>query len=228
MRMCVDYRALNKITVKNSFPIPRPDELLDATHGAKVFSPIELRSSYHQIRIRNQDVPKTVSNTQFGHLVMTFGLCNVPATWATLMNDIFRPHTNKFLVVYIDDILVFNCDLDEHEQHLRQVLTLLREYKLYGKVSKCSFFKDEIKFLGHVCSKNGIKTSPSKCATILDWPTPMNVHELRSFLGLANYYRQFIHNFAKISAPLTDLLRKDTNFQWTSETRIILNEIKNA
>jgi len=219
-RMCMDYRALNKITIKNKYPLPRIDDLLDRLNGAKIFSKIDLRSGYHQIRIAEEDIQKTAFRTRYGHFefkVLPFGLTNAPATFQTMMNEIFRPYLDIFVIIYLDDILIYSKDSEEHLQHLKKVLQILRDNKLYGKLSKCEFFKLAIEFLGHVVTEQGIQVDPKKTKAIDDWPIPQTVTDLRSFLGLANYYRKFVKDFAKITTPLTKLLHKDTDFEWTSE-----------
>lgn len=219
MRMCIDYRALNKTTIKNSYSLPRIDDLLDQLHGATVFSKIDLRSGYHQIRVFEPDIPKTAFRTRYGHYeftVLPFGLCNAPGTFQRLMNDVFRQYLDKFVLVYLDDILIYSKTPDEHLDHLQRVFSLLRQHQLYGKLSKCDFGKDICDFLGHVITSSGIKPDPKKVQAVQDWPVPRDVTELRSFLGLAGYYRRFIKDFSKIALPLTDLL--STKLQWTSTT----------
>jgi hypothetical protein len=188
MRMCIDYRALNKTTIKNSYSLPRIDDLLDQLHGATVFSKIDLRSGYHQIRVFEPDIPKTAFRTRYGHYeftVLPFGLCNAPGTFQRLMNDVFRQYLDKFVLVYLDDILVYSKTPDEHLDHLQRVFSLLRQHQLYGKLSKCEFGKDTCDFLGHVITSSGIKPDPKKVQAVQDWPVPRDVTELRSFLGLA-------------------------------------------
>jgi hypothetical protein len=166
--------------------------LFDQLTGARVFSKIYLRSGYHQIRIRPKDIPKTAFTMWYGlfeYLVMSFGLTNAPARFTYLMNSIFMPELDKFVVVFIDDILIYSKNEEEHAQHLRIVLTLLREHQLYAKFSKCAFWLEEIQFLGHVLSANGIAVDPSKVNDIIEWKSPTTVHQVRSFLGLAGYYR---------------------------------------
>ena len=229
--MCIDYRALNKVTIKNSYPLPRIDELLDRLQGAKYFSKIDLRSGYHQVRIADEDIPKTAFRTRYGHfefLVLPFGLTNAPATFMHLMQQVFRPHLDDFVIVFLDDILVYSSSVEEHRKHLRQVLELLRQHRLYGKMSKCDFFKEEISFLGHVVSAQGIKMEPGKLDAIMKWPEPKDIHELRSFLGLAGYYRRFVKNFSTIAGPLSTLLRKDQPYRWTDETGKSFNALKDA
>jgi hypothetical protein len=181
LRMCVDYRPLNEVTIKNKYPLPRIDILFDQLTGARVFSKIDLRSGYHQIRIRPEDIPKTAFTTRYGlfeYLVMSFGLTNAPAHFMYLMNSVFMPELDKFVVVFIDDILIYSKNEEEHAQHLRIVLTRLREHQLYAKFSKCAFWLEEIQFLGHVLSTRGIAVDPSKVKNILEWKPPTTVHQV--------------------------------------------------
>ena len=213
--MCVDYRPLNAVTIKNKYPLPRIDILFDQLSKAKVFSKIDLRSGYHQIKIRPEDVPKTAFSTRYGlyeYLVMSFGLTNAPAHFMYLMNSVFMPELDKFVVVFIDDILVYSENEEDHVEHLRVVLTRLREHQLYAKFSKCEFWLREVPFLGHVLSDGGIMVDPTKVQEVLNWKAPISVHEVRSFLGLAGYYRRFIPDFSKIAKPMTRLLQKDMKF----------------
>src|SRR4051812_32344711 len=200
LRMCIDYRALNKITKKNRFPIPLIDDLIDRLHGAKVFTKIDLRSGYNQVRIHEDDIEKTAFRTRYGHFqykVMPFGLTNAPATFQALMQEVLRPFLDIFVIVYIDDILIYSKNEQEHTEHLRQVLQALRQHKLYGTMTKCKFFKESVEYLGHVISKEGIATDPKKVEIIKTWPKPNNLKELQSFLGLCNYYRRFIADYSK-------------------------------
>ncbi|KAK1662686.1 hypothetical protein QYE76_050845 [Lolium multiflorum] len=219
-RMCGDYRNLNNVTIKNKYPLPRIQDLFDQVRGAGVFSKIDLRSGYHQIKIKKEDVPKTAFVSRYGHheyLVVPFGLTNAPAIFMNLMNKIFMPCMDKFFIVFIDDILIYSKDKAEHAEHLRIVLQTLREHQLYAKFSKCEFWLDQVEFLGHVISKDGIAVNPSKVASVLDWEAPKNVKEIRGFLGMAGYYRRFIEGFSKIAGPMTKLLRKNTPFVWSDE-----------
>jgi hypothetical protein len=189
--------------------------------GAKVFSKIDLHSSYHQIKIRPCDIPKTAFSTRYGlyeFLVMSFGLTNAPTYFMYLMNSVFMMELDKFVVVFIDDILIYSKNEREHAEHLRFVLQRLRDHKLYAKFSKCEFWLDSVKFLGHTISKEGIFVDHRKVQEVMDWKPPKSVHQIRSFLGLAGYYRRFIPDFSRIAKPMTELLKKGVKFVW-SEAR---------
>jgi hypothetical protein len=195
MRMCIDYRDLNKLTVKNRYPLPRIDDLFDQLQGSSYFSKIDLRSSYHQIKIKEDDIPKTAFRMRYGHYefrVMPFGLTNAPAVFMDLMNRVCEPYLDKFVIVFIDDILIYSKNAEEHGEHLRQILELLRKEQLYAKFSKCEFWMREVQFLGHVVSTKGIQVDPSKVEAIRNWEVPKTPTEIRQFLGLAGYYRRFI------------------------------------
>nr|CAD1823400.1 unnamed protein product [Ananas comosus var. bracteatus] len=218
-RICVDSRAVNKITIKYRFPIPRIDDMLDMLGGAKIFSRIDLKSGYHQIRIRLGDEWKTAFKTKGGlyeWLVMPFGLSNAPSTFMRFMNQVLRPFIGKFVVVYFDDILIYSTSPETHIDHLRQVLQTLRDNSLYLNLKKCTFLTDSLTFLGYVVSTEGIKVDPVKIEAIQNWPTPKTITEIRSFHGLASFYRRFIRNFSSLIAPITDCL-KGGKFTWTSE-----------
>jgi hypothetical protein len=180
--MCVDYRPLSAVTIKNKYPLPHIDALFDELAGAKVFSKIDLRLGYHQIKIRPQDIPKTTFSTRYGlyqYLVMSFGLTNAPAFFMYLMNSVFMPELDKFVVVFIDDILIYSKNEEEHAQHIRTVLTRLREHKLYAKFSKCEFWLDRVQFFGHVLTPEGVSVDPSKVQDVLNWKSPTLVHQIR-------------------------------------------------
>ena len=229
MRLCIDYRELNKVTIKNRYPLPRIDDLFDQLKGARIFSKIDLRSGYHQLRIKEDDIPKTAFRTRYGHyefLVMPFGLTNAPAAFMDLMNRTFQPYLDQFVVVFIDDILVYSTEQSEHEHHLRVVLETLRKEQLYAKLSKCEFWLNSISFLGHVISDNGVAVDPQKIKAVSEWPRPTNVTEVRSFLGLAGYYRRFVEDFSRIAQPLTNLMKKTVRFQWNDKCERAFEELK--
>ena len=231
LRLCIDYRALNKVTIKNRYPLPRIDDLLDQLHGAAVFSKIDLRTGYYQIKMAEADMHKTAFRTRYGHYeycVMPMGLTNAPATFQRLMNDIFRPYLDKFVLVYLDDILIYSKNLETHKEHLRIVLTALRQHKLYAKKSKCAFALPSIEFLGYIVSKDGISGNPSKVQAVLDVPAPKNVSELRSFLGMATFYRRLIKGFAHIAYPLTQLLKSSSTWVWKAAEQTAFEQLKHA
>jgi hypothetical protein len=189
-RMCIDYQALNEVTIKNKYPLPRIEDLFDQLRGASVFSKIDLRSGYHQLRIRPSDISKTT--TKYGlyeFTVMSFGLMNAPAFFMNLMNSVFMDYLDKFVVVFIDDILIYSQSEEEHVDHLRMVLQRLRERQLYAKLSKCEFWIDEVLFLGHIINKEGLAVDPKKVADILNWKAPTDARGIKSFIGMTGYYR---------------------------------------
>ena len=198
--MCIDYWQINKVTVKNKYPLPRIEDLFDQLRGASVFSKINLRSRYYQLRVKEVDVLKTAFRTRYGHyefLVMPFGFTNAPATYIDLMNRVFHPYLDQFVVVFIDDILVYSKDAQEHEHHLRIALQILRENQLFAKLSKYDFWLKEVSFICHIVSAYGIRVdpTPTKIEVVVSWKSPQNVTEVRSFLGLAGYYRRFVQGF---------------------------------
>ncbi|GJY82864.1 putative reverse transcriptase domain-containing protein [Tanacetum coccineum] len=193
-RMCIDYRELNKLTVKNRYPLPRIDDLFDQLQGSSVYSKIDLRSGYHQLRVREEDIPKTAFRTRYGHYefqVMPFGLTNAPAVFMDLMNRVCKPYLDKFIIVFIDDILIYSKNKKEHEEHLKAILELLK--------------KEEFQ---------GIHVDPAKIESIKDWASPKTPTEIRQFLGLASYYQRFIKGFSKIAKPMTKLTQKKVAFEW--------------
>ena len=229
LRLCIDYRQLNKVTIRNQYPFPRIDDLFDQIQGAKVFSKIDLRSGYHQLKVRREDVPKTAFRTRYGHyefLAMPFGLTNAPPVFMDLMNRVFGPYLDKFVIVFIDDILVYSSSKEEHAKHMRIVLQTLREHQHYAKFIKYQFWLDRVEFLGHVVSAKGISVDPQKIEAIVDWKPPTNVTEVRSFLGLAGYYRKFVEGFSKIATPLTKLTIKEEKFIWSEACQNSFDELK--
>jgi len=215
--MCVDYRSLNAVTIKNKYPLPRIDDLLDQLRKAKYFSKIDLRSGYHQMKIKPEDVVKTAFVTRYGQyefMVVSFGLTNAPAYFMNMMNKVFMEELDKFVVVFIDHILIYSETAEEHELHLRVVLEKLRQNQLYAKFEKCKFWLERVAFLGHVLTADGVAVDPAKIEAVSEWKQPQNATDIRSFLGLAGYYRRFIENFSKIAKPMTELLQKNAPFVW--------------
>ena len=228
-RLCVDYQQLNKMTIKNKYPLSRIDDLIDQFHGSLVFSKINLRSGYHQILLKVDDVHKTTFRSRYGHyeyVVMPFGVTNASAMFMDYMNWIFRPFLDKFVIVFIDYILIYSRNQDEHVEHLRLVLGVLWEKQLYAKLSKCEFWMDEVQFLGHVMSAQGIAVDPTKVDAVVKWESPKSATKIRSFVGLTGYYRRFIEGLSKIVVPLTQLTRKDQPFTWTDKCEENFQELK--
>ncbi|GJY39451.1 putative reverse transcriptase domain-containing protein [Tanacetum coccineum] len=206
--MCIDYQELNKLTVKNRYLLPRIDDLFDQLQGSSVYSKIDLRSGYHQLTVREEDIPKTAFRTRYGHYefqVMPFGLTNAPAVFIDLMNRVCKPYFDKFVIVFIDDILIYSKNKQENEEHLKLILELLKKEELYAKFSKCEFWIPKVQFLGHVIDSQGIHVDPTKIESIKDWASPKSPMEIHQFLGLAGYYRRFIEGFSKITKPMTKL-----------------------
>jgi hypothetical protein len=230
-RLCIDYRALNKIIVQNRYPIPWIDDLLDQLKGEKYFSKIDLKSGYHQVPIEPSDVWKTAFKSKeglFEWLVMPFGLTNAPATFMRLMDDILRPFTNSFVVVYLDDILIFSQTWEEHLHHIRQVLQTLRQHKLCANLEKCTFGITQVQYLGYIIDERGVHVDPAKIQVIRDWPAPTTLTELHSFLGLANFYRRFVLGFSHITWPLSQVTKGGAKekFFWSESQQKAFGELK--
>jgi hypothetical protein len=227
--MCVDYRTLNDVTVKNKYLLPCIEDLFDQMRGARVFSKIDLRSGYRQMKIRPSDIPKTDFSTRYGlyeFTVMIFGLTNAPAYFMNLMNKVFMEYLDRFVVVFIDDILIYSKNESDHEEHIRLVLQKLRDNQLYAKFSKCEFWIGEVPFLGHIISNGGILVDLAKVMEIMEWRVPTTVTEIQSFLGLAGYYQRFIEGFSKIVKPMTSLLEKGREFKWDEKCQDNFDQLK--
>lgn len=216
LRMCIDYRLLNNNTIKDKFPLPRIDELTTCFGGAAVFSKLDLMSGYFQVRVDEKDMEKTAFSTDHGHyewVVMPFGLTNAPSTFQRMMNQVLQPYINKFVQVYLDDIIIYSKSIKEHFQHLRKVLLLLRQNQLIAKKKKCSFYFKSLQFLGHIISEEGIRTDPFKIEKIKIWPTPKTIKEAQSFLGLSGYYRRFIKDYSRIAGPIMNFINKKDDWE---------------
>jgi hypothetical protein len=225
---CVDYHALNAITIKDVFPILVVDELLDELHGASFFTKLNLQSRYHQVCMRSADIDKTAFRTHgafFEFLVMSFGLCNAPATFQALINDVLRAYLRQFVLVFFDDILIYNSSWANHLRHLCDILSVLRQHCLFVKRSKYAFGVDTVAYLGHTISASSVAMDPTKVQAIRDWPQPCSARAVHGFLGLAGYYRKFVHNYGIIAAPLTALLKKE-EFRWNDDAAAAFSALK--
>ena len=229
LRLCIDDRQLNRVTVKNRYPLPRIDDLFDQLRGARVYFKIDLCTGYHQLRVRETDIPKTAFRTRYGHFeftVMPFGLTNALTEFRDLMHRVFQPYLDQFVVVFVDNILIYSQSEWEHEYHLRIVLQLLRDHQLYAKFSKCEFWLTEVRFLGHVVSASGVSVDPEKVEAVMSLERSNSVFEIRSFLGLAGYYRRFIEDFSRLAATMTRLTRKKVKFDWDDRCEEAFQELK--
>ncbi|GJX75262.1 putative reverse transcriptase domain-containing protein [Tanacetum coccineum] len=222
-RMCIDYRELNKLTMKNRYPLPRIDDF------SRVYSKIDLRFGYHQLRVREEDILKMAFGTRYGHYefqVMPFGLTNAPTVFMDLMYRVYKPYLDKFVIVFIDDILIYSKNKKEHEKHLKLISRLLKKEELYTKFSKCEFWLSKVQFLGHVIDSEGIHMDPTKIESIKVWASPKTPTEIRQFLGLAGYYRRFIEGFSKIAKSLTKLTQKSMEFDWGEKAEAAFQMLK--
>ncbi|KAD4385642.1 hypothetical protein E3N88_25811 [Mikania micrantha] len=216
-RMCINYRQLNKLTVKNQYPLPRIADIFDQLQCSAWFSKVDLRSGYHQLRVHEDDIPKTAFRTRYVHykfLVMTFGLTNAPATFMDLMNRVCQQCLDKFVIVFIDDILIYSKSKEEHEEHLKLILEILRKEHLYAKFSKCEFWLKEVQFLGHIFNEKGVHVDTAKIEAVKNWNTRKTPTDIRSFLVLVGQYQRFILNFSRIAVSLTSLTQKDRPYEW--------------
>ena len=231
LRLCVDYRALNSMTEKDRYPLPLIDNLIDQLRESIIYTALDLKGAYNLVRIKKGDEWKTAFRTRYGHFeynVMPFGLTNAPATFQRMMNEIFRPYLDQFVVVYLDDILVYSRNKEDHVKHVRIVLQVLRENKLYCEFAKCSFHVSEVEYLGYVISAKGLFMSQKKVSAVMDWEVPKSKVGVQSFIGFANFYRRFIKNFARIATPLHKLTKKDANFEWTADCQDAFETLKHA
>ncbi|GJU40982.1 putative reverse transcriptase domain-containing protein [Tanacetum coccineum] len=229
-RMCIDYRELNKLTVRNRYPLLRINDLFDQLQGSSVYSKIDLRSGYHLLQLRKEDIPKTAFKTWYGHYefqVMPFGLTNAPTVFIDLMNRVCKPYWDKFVIIFIDDILIYSKNKKEHKEHLKAILELLKKEELYAKSSKCEFWIPKVQLLGHVIDNQGIHVDPAKIESIKNWASPKTPTEIRKFLGLAGYHQRFIEVFPKIAKPMTKLVQKKIAFEWGDKQEAAFQTLKN-
>ena len=231
LRLCVDYRGLNEITVKNRYPLPLIEETLDRIGKAKIYTKLDMRGAYNLIRIKPGEEWKTAFGTRYGHfefLVMPFGLTNAPATFQNFVNDILRNHLDDFCSAYLDDVLVFSPDKETHVQHVRTILDLLKKNNIYCKLEKSDFHTVETEYLGFIITPGGTAMNPDKVKTIIEWSPPTKVKHVQSFLGFANFYRRFIYGYSRIAAPLTRLTGKDIPWNWDRRANVAFETLKRA
>ncbi|XP_041810033.1 uncharacterized protein lrfn4b [Chelmon rostratus] len=229
LRPCIDYRGLNDITIKNRYPLPLMFSAFELLQEATFFTKLDLRNAYHLVRIREGDEWKTAFNTPNGHyeyLVMPFGLTNAPAVFQSLVNDVLRDMLNRFVFVYLDDILIFSKNENEHVQHVRQVLQRLLENQLFVKAEKCEFHQQSVSFLGFIVSPGSIQMDPAKVSAVVEWATPSDRKQVQRFLGFANFYRRFVRNYSSIAAPLHALTSPGSKFQWNTQAEEAFNTLK--
>jgi Reverse transcriptase (RNA-dependent DNA polymerase)/RNase H-like domain found in reverse transcriptase len=228
-RFCIDYRKLNKVTKSDAYPLPRIDELLERYETARWFTSLDLAAGYHQVEMEEEDKEKTAficSRGLFEYNVMPFGLKNAPGTFQRLMDKILREYINEFVVVYLDDIMIYSDSFENHVKHVREVLERLKRANLILKLKKCKFGEQNIEFLGHIIGREGIKPDPKKIEKIINLKAPKDVSGIRSILGLCSYYRRFVKDFSKIAKPLTSLLKKGVSFEWKEKQEKALEELK--
>jgi hypothetical protein len=235
LRVCVDYRGLNDITIKNRYSLPRIDEMLDRLVGAKYFTKLDLRDAYHRIRIQKGDEWKTAFRTRYGHyeyLVMPFGLCNAPATFQAYINQAMHGILDVYVIVYMDDILIYSQTEEEHVEHVKAVLARLQTHRLYAKLSKCEFHRSEVKFLGFVVGRDGIRMDSDRIETIRDWPEPQSVKDIQMFLGFTRFFCRFVSSYSQVTALLTEILKKNEreamsgHFELMPKAREAFKELK--
>ena len=230
MRVCIDYRKLNDVTIKDAFPIPKIDQSFDALKEAKVFSSMDLASGYWQIPVAPEHCHKTAFVTPDGGLYeyvrMPFGLSNAPGTFQRLMNEVFRDYLYKFILIFLDDVLAYSTNKADHLGHLRTIFQTLRALNLKLKPKKCKLFQREVVYLSHIIGNGGAKPDPDKVSAVKHWPVPKTVKQIRSFVGFCNYYRRFVRDFAQIARPLTDLTKKDARFEWNSDCQLSFDRLR--
>ncbi len=229
VRPCVDYRAVNAVTKKDAFPLPRTEDCLDAVAGATIFSTMDITSAYNQIPVRPEDIPKTAFVSKYGlfeYRTMAFGLTNAPATFQRLMEVALAGLQWTACLIYLDDVIVFGRDFEEHKRRLSEVLTQIHKAGLKLKPSKCHLFRPKVTFLGHVVSGEGVRPDPGNVDKILGWPVPVTVTDVRAFLGMGNYYRRFLKGFSELVKPLVELTKKDHTFRWTETCQVAFEELK--